>query len=431
MKSNISLIIVLLCLLFPTSIYAQDMEEEVEYETRGVGEHAFIIDAQVRARGEYRNGAVVPRGEADKAAMFVNERTRLGIGYASDGIQLQFSGQHAGVWGIQGINGSSDGFSINTAWGQINTNNRLFSARVGRQTLSYDNERIIGANDWSAPGNSHNALRLAYEDEWHKLHILGAINRSEERVNGNFYNDTITNLYKNMQTLWYHFGNISYPIQGSLLLMNIGRETGVEGAPKTNYLQTMGVFVTYDTYHLGATVEGYYQMGKEVNDDKTSAWMAAVDFRYTLNNEWTFNLGYDYLSGSEATDKKNHSFCPLYGSFHSFHGAMDYFTSSYFQPFHEGLSDIHAGCKWNAYKDVSVSGSYHFLSTSSDMVQLSHEADFTANWQIKKDVTLNLGYSFAINSKNMNRLLGGSNKKWQSFCFLQLNISPRVLFHTW
>lgn len=40
----------------------------------------FTISAQIRTRGEYRNGALYPRNEGDSPAGFINERTRLCMG---------------------------------------------------------------------------------------------------------------------------------------------------------------------------------------------------------------------------------------------------------------------------------------------------------------------------------------------------------------
>lgn len=436
MKS--SLYIYIFFLLFfvsvPSNVFAQDLDEEVKEEAIEIEaeskEHAFIIDGQVRTRGEYRSGAIQPLKEGQEAAEFINERARLSIGYAASGVQLQISAQHAGVWGNQSITGSNNGFCLNEAWGQVTTNNHLFSARVGRQALSYDNGRILGSNEWATTGYFHNAIKLAYEDEWNKLHILAAFNQNEERAFNTYYSDS-TGLYKNMEGIWYHFGNMSFPLQASVLLLNTGYEAGTFEKSKTIYRQTMGAIVNYDTYHWGIQLEGYYQMGKLNTKMKTNAWMAALNVRYSPNNKISFKAGYDLLSGSNKNDSVNHSFLPVYGSLHSFYGSMDYFGKNYFTMKNSGLSDAHFSVKWNAYKDLYIKGTYHFLSTSADQIRLSHEVDLRADWRFKKDVTLSAGYSFALNTTNMNRLLGGSNEKWQHFGFVQLNIAPRLLFTKW
>jgi hypothetical protein len=62
-------------------------------------ESHFWASAQIRTRGEYRNGALSPRGEGDKPAGFINERARLTLGYERKKLSLKFSAQHVGVWG--------------------------------------------------------------------------------------------------------------------------------------------------------------------------------------------------------------------------------------------------------------------------------------------------------------------------------------------
>lgn len=422
-----------LLLLFPAALGAQTLEEEVQSETMMPEEHAFIVDAQVRSRGEYRNGAIIPRVHGETPSIFVLERARLSLGYASNGVQLQISGQQAGLWGQQGMMGASNGLSLNEAWGQINTRNHLFAAKVGRQSLSYDNGRILGNNDWTPAGNSHNALRLSYEDEWHKLHIVGAISQNRERLNGCYYNDSTTNLYKNMAALWYHFGNISFPLQASVLFLNEGHETGSSPYyPSTVYMQTMGGNVAYSSYHFGAELEGYYQMGTNASKQTVKAWMAAASLRFTINNQWTLKGGFDYISGTKNKSAENNSFAPNYSSYHNFHGGMQYFGSYYLQKAkNSGLMDAHGELTWSPRTNLDVMGAYHYFSTAAYQMRLSHEVDININWRIRKDVNLSAGYSFALNTKNMFRVLGGNNEAWQDFGYLQLNISPRILFHKW
>lgn len=66
-------------------------------------ESHFWASAQIRTRGEYRNGALSPRGEGDKPAGFINERARLTLGYERKKLSLKFSAQHVGVWGQDAI----------------------------------------------------------------------------------------------------------------------------------------------------------------------------------------------------------------------------------------------------------------------------------------------------------------------------------------
>lgn len=53
-------------LLAPLSVFAQQQKENL-----------FTIDAQIRTRGEYRNGVLNPRPEGEEPTFFVNERARF------------------------------------------------------------------------------------------------------------------------------------------------------------------------------------------------------------------------------------------------------------------------------------------------------------------------------------------------------------------
>ena len=122
--SSIKFLIGLFCLLFISNIAAQTLE----------------VDADLRARFEYRHGFnnLFP-DNADPAA-FVNQRTRLNIGYKAEKLQLFIAIQDVSTWGdtrqILPIDGN-DSFSLFQAWTQLQINEN-WSTKLGRQVISYD-----------------------------------------------------------------------------------------------------------------------------------------------------------------------------------------------------------------------------------------------------------------------------------------------------
>ena len=48
-------------------------------ETNDEKENTFSMSAQIRARGEYRNGALFPFTNEDEPAYFINNRARFSI----------------------------------------------------------------------------------------------------------------------------------------------------------------------------------------------------------------------------------------------------------------------------------------------------------------------------------------------------------------
>ncbi len=76
---------------------------------------------------------------------------------------------------------------------------------MGRQTLSYDDERILGGLDWNVAGRYHDALKLGYESKVHRLHLILAFNQNDEKVLGGTYYKAGGQPYKNMQSAWYRY----------------------------------------------------------------------------------------------------------------------------------------------------------------------------------------------------------------------------------
>ena len=74
---------------------------------------------------------------------FMLGRARLSFNYSRSWLEAKVALQQAGTWGMSG--GS---FSINEAWVGVKSPKGWF-AKMGRQVLAYDDERIIGTNDWS------------------------------------------------------------------------------------------------------------------------------------------------------------------------------------------------------------------------------------------------------------------------------------------
>ncbi len=116
-------------------------------------------DLQLLSRGEIRDGGLPEASNAtgDHAA-FVMGRTRLDIGYQRPHLEAKAVFQHAGIWGETG----KGSLNIQQAWVKFHTNGGFF-AQLGRMALAYDDERIIGPNDWSMAGITHDVLRAGFE----------------------------------------------------------------------------------------------------------------------------------------------------------------------------------------------------------------------------------------------------------------------------
>ena len=398
-------------------------------------------------RGEMRFGGFT-EGNADNQAKFLMGRTRLGIGYKRQYLEVKVTAQHSGIWGEK----SMGSFNLHEAWAKLNTKNGLF-AQIGRQVLSYDDERIIGANDWAMAANTHDVIRMGYEGRGHKVHMILGFNQNGENVSGGTYYSDGAQPYKIMQTLWYHYDVPKIPLGASFLFMNIGmqgEETTDDGLtkPRNRYQQMLGGYISYKPGRLTAEVSYYHQFGHDEYNAKINAWMASVRANLQIIKQVGATIGYDYLSGDKyfavtpkgmlgvVQHKYRGGFSPVYGSHHKFYGMMDFFyVQSFLNGFSPGLQNLYAGVSCNPIKGLSLSTTYHYMATATKLnginKTLGHDIDFEASYQVLKDASVSLGFSYMTGTETMEKLKRteeGNNLKW---AWVSLVVSPRLFTYKW
>ena len=428
-----------LCALLSITLSLQAQEE---------AEHTFSLSGSLLSRGELRYGGL-PKVEVDgklqtlSRSNFITERARLTLDFAQKGLEAKIVAQHSGIWGQS----SMGAFNIYQAWAQLKSEGGLF-AKIGRQELVYDDERIIGSNDWAMAASSHDVLKLGYEGEQHKVHLMLAYNQNPENVDGGNYYTGGAQPYKTMQTAWYHFDVKPVPFGASLLFMNIGMQGGSESEPKTRYQQLYGAYLSFKPAHWQLEGSYYRQMGKSEHNLPIDAWMASIKATYKPSDRYSVQMGYDYLSGdknfatpdSDETGMIRHDkirgFSTVYGSHHQFYGAMDFFyVSAYRSGFSPGLQNLYVGGTWNPNSKLSFDASYHFLATSATLRNahkpLGHEIDLSASYALTKESKLTLGYSFMAGTKTMEVLKRTSENRQLQWAWLMISISPSAFTTRW
>ena len=415
-------------------------------------ENKLTLGLQMLSHGEMRLGGLdaadVEVNADDDKAYFLMERTRLSVDYQRPGLETKVVAQHKGIWGQKG----QGSMNLYEAWVKLNTRSGLF-AQIGRQALSYDDERIIGPNDWAMASLSHDVLRMGYEGHGHKAHVLLAYNQNAENTYGGTYYTDGAQPYKTMHTVWYHYDLPKIPLGASLLFMNIGmqggRQDGKEGyAPRTQYQQLFGGYVSYQPKNLKAEASYYIQKGRNEDNGKIDAWMASVKASYQLNPQLSLFAGYDYLSGDDYLSMRNNGslgtprhevykgFNTVYGSHHKFYGMMDFFyVKTYLDEFTPGLQNLYAGASYSPVKNLNLKMTYHYLATATDLKdydkKLGHDIDFEASYQIMRDVRLSAGYSYMTGTETMQQLKLADDNNSLRWGWFSLIVSPRLFMTGW
>ena len=405
------------------------------------------IDLQLLGQGEIRDGGLVAKNsevQADDYANFLVQRTRMTIDYRRKSLELKVIPQYTSVWGQK----NSGSFKLYEAWAQYTSKLGLF-AQVGRQALSYDDERIIGPDDWAMGAAAHDVLKVGYEGRGHKAHLLLAYNQNPENVNGGTYYVDGGQPYKTMQMLWYHYDTPKTPLGLSLLMMNIGTQGGMsEATMRTEYQQLLGTHITYKPQWGNLSASYYHQMGREETGAKLDAWMAAVRGTVKPSEKYSFTAGFDYLSGDKyfavpqtgdmglTYHDKVRGFTELYGSHHKFYGMMDFFyISNYVNGFSPGLQNAYIGTEVTPLRKLTFAVCYHYMATATKLEDLNktlgHDLELSADYKPMDDLRLTAGLSYMTGTETMERLKRASSDGRLLWAWVTLTFSPRILSLKW
>lgn len=398
--------------------------------------------------GEMVRGGMPVSSDAvqEDKSNFLLGRTRLMVDYKRPYVEANAVLQNMTLWG------SHDNMALGLyeAWVKFSAIG-LFG-QVGRVALSYDDERIIGTNDFAMASLSHDVLRLGYEGYGHKAHVFLAYNQNPENMYADTYYRNGAQAYKSMVTAWYHYDVPKFPLGASLLFMHIGMQAGEPGyevnPPHNVYQRMYGGYLNFCPKYVGVEASYYRQKGRMVDglnmsSFKIDAWMFSGKVTVTPSKYYGFVLGYDHLSGDDYVPvpyggmiglprhEVNKGFNPLYGSRTKFYGIMDYFyEKAYINGFTPGLQNAFFSVTGKPYKKLDLMATYHYLAVATHLDGLSntlgHCVDVMASFSFTKDISLTAGYSLMFGSETMSRLKQGGSSKNSQWGWFSLIVSPRL-----
>jgi len=396
----------------------------------------FILDADIRPRFEYRHGYGSLFPDDAKAGAFVTQRSRLNMGFKDDKLSLYFSMQEVSTWGDEQTLTATDNnnsFSLFQAWIRyVFTEN--WAIKLGRQTISYDDQRILGEVDWTMQGRFHDAAIIQYSKDKLKLDLAFAYNQEKQSSLGTDYTITGGFSYKTMQMV--HLTQAWDKASFSFLFMNNGFQKYTnDPIPLTDglyYRQTTGAYVTFPLAVLTITGSAYLQTGMATAATDLSAFQYLVEAKYKTGIV-TLIAGFESLSGTDKVgEDKNKSFFPLYGTNHKFNGLMDYFYVGNYAN-NVGLNDAYGKISIATGKKSTLGLNAHFFFTNAEMANelgqnLGTELDLVYGKSIGKYVKLGVGYSQMFATESMSAVKGGTtSENTNNWGWVQLMVNPRLL----
>ena len=395
----------------------------------------FALDGEFRPRAEYRNGFGSLIAANTDAGFGISARARLNAGYKIESYTFYLSLQDVMVWGENRQllpYDQNNSFAVFQAWAELKLGEG-FSTKLGRQVISYDDQRIFGGLDWAQQGRNHDAALLKYNKGKFLLDVGLAFNQDYSNPTGfqsisTTYNTAGFFSYKTMQYVylkqsWENFS-------GSLLLLNNGfQKFDTSNEPDgVNNIQTLGTHLDYKKGKFGVAANAFLQLGDNVD----TAFLIGLDVNYKASDKVTIGAGVEVISGDDTTTSDTEAFFPLFGTNHKFNGFMDYFYVGNHAN-NIGLSDIH------------VSANFKLNETSSLMVKalnfngerelpsgdrsLGTEIDLVYKKQFN-GYALVLGYSQMFASDGMYELKGVAEDAaadMQNWAWAMLVIKPKFL----
>ncbi len=401
----------------------------------------FQVNGQYMARGEYRHGYQTLADTNQKGAVFISQRARISAEYKHEKFKIHVSAQDIRTWGSV-ANSAIDTkglFSIYEAYGELNFTKK-FNAKIGRQAISYDDDRIFGSLDWAMQGRRHDAAVLRYTDSTWAVHVGAAYNQNSE--SNKFVQYTINN-YKEFEYLWatksYKKFNFSFLFLNNGMAYTKVDATTLKKDSITLYSQTIGLRTEYKGDKLNGLIYGYYQTGKDNANKELSAYDICAEVGYKPIKGLQLSLGAELLSGTSQTDtanKVNHSFNPLYGTNHRFNGYMDYFyVGNHLNTV--GLLDGYLKIHYT-YKKVLLGINGHYFNAASDIRDkrkgatdklsdnnLGGEVDFTMSYNYTDGVSIQGGYSQFFGTTGLQMLRGTSSlSPTSNWAYIMVIIRP-------
>ncbi|TRX16153.1 hypothetical protein FNW17_14810 [Flavobacterium franklandianum] len=429
----------------------------------------FTLTGQLRPRTELREGQGTLQKNGDDAALHISQRTRLNAGYTGYRFKVFMALQDVRVWGQDqsSINrtttDANDGLMLHEAWGEIFLNDTVskiknLSLKIGRQEISYDDQKVIGALDWLQQARRHDAIVLKFANKGWIADIGAAFNQNSEKTVGTLYNgipttygagtNGIGTMYKSFQYAYvgkkFFFGDLSF-----LFFKDDFNKYTTVAAVKTPVQgvwsrTTTGLFYNVNpTRKINLAGSYYYQGGRNKDGRILSANLASITSTVQVSRKLFVGPGIDYLSGTDGTkavttDSRSNLFDPLYGTPHKFWGGMDYFyVASGFG--NQGLMNYFFKAKYNAKDKLTLFAELHGFESANKVSNgtggtrtsyLGTELDLKMSYNFTKLINIEAGYSYmkATNTMASAQVKNVTNANLSpQWAYVTLNIKPDFL----
>lgn len=355
---------------------------------------------QVRPRSEWRDGYQRLRQTGEAGALLSMQRTRVTWRHHAEKWEVRLGFQDVRTFGdLTGYAGYG-AMAAAESWAAWKPNERT-RITVGRQQIAFDNERIVGAVNWSQPGRFHDGIRW---DQRTKL--------------GNTTAALAWDAPGGLTRIMAHHVYTTELHRVSLVYFN-----QLNSQQPDESVATSGFTWTGEKRDspFSWVLEGYMQAQEA---ELPTSYMGVLELHAKSDQIGKALIALDWLEG----DARGRAFAPFLGTNHRHYGWMDQF---YVGIPANGMTDarVHWSkpfkrTEWNARWDVR----YHRFYSAEFDAHYADEIDAVLVFKPKKWVKASFGWSVMRGTEAMyesqNRLSTGNGL--QNWGWVELNFSPTV-----
>lgn len=390
------------------------------------------LDAHYRPRFEVRNGyrELIPDGSTP--SIIASQRMRLSFFYETENLKLKFSPQDVRVWGDEnlssstGVYGNEASLDLFEGYVELKPTDNL-NLSVGRQTLVYDNQRLLAERNWNQNGLAYDALVLKWKLSQWNLHAGTSWNSLRETTSDNLY---LANRIKSLNFLWLGH-QFSDKIDVSLLHIASGI-TETDTTNTLNFRQTSGAYIKYNSNILKAKSNAYFQHGNNREGQKVSAFLFDADVAFKTGR-LSPGLGISYLSGNDDVNgSTDHLFDVLYGARHRFFGHMDYFRNIPSHTTEGGLTDIYGYLNLKISPEMNLKNTGHFFSLAQTNQKtpkdkyLGYENELEFKYNFNEWGAIKSAWIFYLTTDAFEQLQGVSNPAFPQLLYVSLTVDTSI-----
>ncbi|MBX2897355.1 MAG: hypothetical protein KF763_18060 [Cyclobacteriaceae bacterium] len=367
----------------------------------------------------------------------INQRNRLTISYQSERLKLMGSLQEIHLWVKSGEASTVGSIHFYELYAEPKITDK-FSIRIGRQGVLLDNGRIFSDAPWAQQGRSHEGVRLMHKTKNISNDIFLLFTRP--------YSDYYDRAYSAVASHQYKYMMIHYLKLKTGKYLTISSTSAVEFLEQPNVDNiynriTTGGRLEWEMNNMYLTLSGYYQLGKNAQQQSIRAYYLQPEVR-VRHNKTTLRLGAEILSGNESNGGRTitQNFDISYGVAWKFMGNMNFFArfpvdvggKGLINPYLFVLHQFHP--KFAARTDFHLfANQYRLESSNGEFLNkyLGFENDISFKYKPIKQLELNYGFSYFIAQKEMEELNKIINpEKISVWSYLMISYTFQLLNHS-